>query len=59
MKYWPKYFPFGKFHLDILNKMGDNNGTALPHEADFDISKDRFCWINIFNRWFEIVVSIC
>ena len=21
----------------------DNNGTALPHETDFDISKDHFC----------------
>ena len=41
---WPHlYFPFGKFHLDIHNKMADNNGTALPHETDFDISKDRFC----------------
>ena len=37
------YFPFGKFHLDIYNKMTDNNGTALPHETDFDINKDRFC----------------
>ena len=34
--------PFGKFDLDIRNKMADNNGTALPHETDFDISKDRF-----------------
>ena len=33
------YFLFRKFHLD---KMADN-GTALPHETDFDISKDRFC----------------
>ena len=38
-----------KFHLDIRNKMADNNGTALPHETDFDItvriciSQDRFC----------------
>ena len=38
------YFLFWKFHLDIHNKMAGNNGTALPHdEADFDISKDRFC----------------
>ena len=37
------YFPFGKFHLDIHNKMADNNGTALPNETDFDISMDRFC----------------
>ena len=36
------YFPLGKFHLDILNKMVDNNDTALPNETDFDISKDRF-----------------
>ena len=36
------YFPFGKFYLDIRNKMADNNGTALPHKTDFDISKDRF-----------------
>ena len=25
-------------HLDIHNKMADNNGTALLHETDFDIS---------------------
>ena len=37
------YLPLGKFHLDIHNKMADNNGTALPHETDFDIIKDRFC----------------
>ena len=30
--------------------MGDNNGTALPHETDFDISKDRFCRTDIFIR---------
>ena len=36
------YLPFGKFHLDIHNKMADNV-TALPHETDFDISKHRFC----------------
>ena len=42
------YFPFGKFHLDIHNKMADNNGTALPNETDFDISMDRFCWTDIF-----------
>ena len=47
------YFPFGKFYLDIRNKMADNNGTALPHKTDFDISKDRFYWIDIFIRWFE------
>ena len=35
--------PFGKFHLDIYNKMADDNGTAHPHEIDFDISKDHFC----------------
>ena len=37
------YLPLGKFRLDIHNKMADNNGTALPHETDFDISKDHFC----------------
>ena len=37
------YFPFGKFGLDIRNKMADNGGTALPHKIDFNISKDRFC----------------
>ena len=36
------YFPFGKFHSDIHNKMADNNGTALRHETDFGISKNRF-----------------
>ena len=36
------YFPFGKFHLDIRNKMAHNSGTALPHKTDFGISKDRF-----------------
>ena len=29
--------PIWEFHLDIHNKMADN-GTALPHETDFDIS---------------------
>ena len=33
--------------------MADNDGTALLHETDFDISKDRFCWIGIFITWFE------
>ena len=47
------HFPFGKFHLDIHNKTADNNGTPLPHETDFDISKDRFCRTDIFIRWFE------
>ena len=47
------YFPFGKFHLDIHNKMADKNGTALPYETDFDISKERFCWTDIFVWWFE------
>ena len=36
------YFSFEKFHLDIHNKMADNNGTALPRETDFDISNDHF-----------------
>ena len=36
------YFPFGKFHSDIHNKMAVNNGTALPHETNFDISNNRF-----------------
>ena len=35
------YFPFGKFHLGLL------------HETDFDIRKDRFCWIDIFIMWFK------
>ena len=48
------YFLFGKFHLDIHNKMADNNGTALPHETNFDIIKDCLCcWIDVFIRWFE------
>ena len=47
------YFPFGKFHLDISNKIADNIGTTLPHEIDFHVSKDCFCWIDIFIRWFE------
>ena len=29
----------------VLNKMTDNNGTVLPHETDFDISKDRFLFL--------------
>ena len=38
------YFPpFGKFHLDIRNKMANNSGTALPHKIGFDITNDRFC----------------
>ena len=45
------YFSFRKFrHLEIRNKMGDNNASALPHEIDFDISKDRFCRTDIFIR---------
>ena len=36
------YFPFGKFHLDIRNKMADNSGAALPHKIDFDIRNKRF-----------------
>ena len=36
------YFLFGKFHLDIHNKIADNNGTALPHETYFDIIQDHF-----------------
>ena len=47
------YFPFGKFHLDIHNNKIADNGTALPHETAFDISKDRFCSTDIFIRWFE------
>ena len=35
------YFLFGKFHLYIHKKMGYNNGTALPHETDFDNKKDK------------------
>ena len=35
------YFPFRKFHLKI-HKIADNKGTDLPHETDFDISKDCF-----------------
>ena len=51
---WPHlYLLFGKFHLHIHNKVADNNGTPLPHETDFDISKDHFCWIDVFIRWFE------
>ena len=46
-------FPFGKFHSDIHNKMADNNGIPLPHEIDFDIIKDFFCWNNKFIRGFE------
>ena len=30
-----------------------DSGGAFQHEADFDISKDSFCWIDIFIRWFE------
>ena len=55
------YFLFGKFHLDIHNKMADNNGNALLHETDFDISKDRFCWIDIIYQviWtLSIAISI-
>ena len=47
------YFPFGKFYLDIGNKMANNNVTVLPHETEFDISKDCFCWIDIFTMWIE------
>ena len=47
------YFPFEKFYLDIHNKRVNNDGAAFPYETDFDISKDLFCWIDIFIRWFE------
>ena len=47
------YFLFRKFHLDTHNKMIDINGTVLPHETDFDINKDCFCWTDVFIRWFE------
>ena len=46
-------FLFGKFHIDIHNKMADNNGTDLLYETDFDITKDGFCWTDIFIKWFE------
>ena len=49
------YFLFGKFPLDIQNKMADNTGTAFPHETGFDIGKDRFCWTDIFIRWFKTI----
>ena len=35
------HFLFGKFHLDIHNKMADNSGTALPDKIDFDIRNER------------------
>ena len=41
--------------------MADNNGNALLHETDFDISKDRFCWIDIIYQviWtLSIAISI-
>ena len=47
------YFQFGKFHLDICNKMADNSGAALPHKIDFDIRSDSFCCTNILIMWFE------
>ena len=47
------YFLFEKFHLKIHNKMADNKGTDLPHETGYDISKDCFCYIDIFIKWFE------
>ena len=28
--------------------MADNKGTDLPHETGYDISKDCFCYIDIF-----------
>ena len=42
-----------KFHSNIHNKMDDNIGIALQHGTDFDIPKDRFCWIDMFISWFE------
>ena len=31
------YFPFGKFHSDIHNKMADNNGTDVRINPDLDL----------------------
>ena len=54
IKYWAVHVAaFFTSHLDIRNKMADNGGTPVPHEIDFDISKDRFCWTNVFIMWFE------
>ena len=53
------YFLFEKFHLKIHNKMADNKGTDLPHETGFDISKDCFCYIDIFILWFEDYQYCC
>ena len=58
IEYWAAHvaafiLPIRKFHSDIDNKMADNNGFALLHQTDFDISNDHFCWNDIFIRWFE------
>ena len=47
MKYRAVYvtafiLPVREVSLDIHNKMTGNNGTAIPHERNFDISKDCF-----------------
>ena len=52
-------FLFGKFHIDIHNKMVHNNGTDLLYETDFDITKDGFCWTDIFIKWFEDYQLLC
>ena len=52
-------FLFGKFHIDIHNKMAHNNGTDLLYETDFDITKDGFCWTDIFIKWFEDYQLLC
>ena len=44
------HFLFGKFHLDIRNKIADNSGTAFPDKIDFDIRNER---TNILIMWFE------
>ena len=56
IEYWAAHvaaFILAVWEVSFRDSQQDNNGTALPHETDFDISNDRFCWIDIFIRWFE------
>ena len=50
IKYWAVHvtafiLPVREVSFRYHNKMADNNGTALPHETDFGISNDSYCWI--------------
>ena len=52
------YFPLEKFHFDIQNKMANNNGAALPHETDFDISS-KSAFVELIYLSGDLKTAIC